>query len=339
MNLDRHKKTRRGGADRRWTLLFIGDHGNVITIKRFKAIIIAVGCLFCLVSAVLAYLIFSNQEARLKNKDLQTRYQQSQQQLETLRHEKDILMARLVVAESKAKEKMVASPSLKESQTVAKAPDTEPPTLGKPKPVSKPRQKSHTAQTRRPKPADNQIPAAETVMQVAVENFKVSRESDHERLSAQFKIKNTSLGAQRAAGKAVVILKGADLKKEQWLVMPSVALAGHKPTGKRGKAFSIQRFRTMNFAAKAPDHTDQFQTAVVYVFDKNGQMLLEQDFAIHLPPLPAVSSQTPAENTPARQTQPAKTPPAQKPTPKTPAAPATPGDDILDSLEDAPPIF
>ena len=339
MNFDHHKKARRGGADRRWTLLFIGDHGNVITIKRFKAIIFAVGCLFCLAFAVLAFLLFSNQEARLKNKDLQKQYQQSQQRLETLRHEKEILMARLVVAESKAKEQMLESPSPEESQTVAKAPDIKPPTIDQPKQVSKPKEKSAAPQTRRPEPADPQTPTAESAMQVAVENFKVSREYGNQRVSAHFKIKNTSLGSLRAAGKAVVILKGADLKRDQWLVMPSVALAGNKPNGKRGKSFSIQRFRTMNFTSKAPDHVDQFQTAVVYVFNESGQMLLEQNFAIHLPPLPAVSSQTPAENTPLRQTQPAKIPPPQKPSPKTPATPVTPGDDILESIENAPPVF
>ncbi len=242
MNLDAYKKTRPGGADRRWTLLFIGDHGNVITIKRFKAIIIAVGCLFLLVIAFMAYLFFSNQKVLYHNKDLQKRYQHAQQQIETLRHENEILMARLVVAESKAKEKMAESRPSRESRSVAKASDSEPPAVAQPKPVLKPQEKSAFLQARRAEFADNQTPAAETVMQVAVENFKVSRESENKRVSAQFKIKNTSRGSQRAVGKAVVILKGADLKKDQWLVMPSVALADNKPTGKRGKSFSIHEF-------------------------------------------------------------------------------------------------
>lgn len=344
MNLDPYKKTRRGGDDKRWTLLFIGDHGNVFTIKRFKAIIIAVGSVFFLAFAGLAFLFFSNQKARYDNKDLQKRYQHSQQQIETLRHDKEILMARLVVAESKVKENVVESRASKDSLTVAKASNTEPPAVVEPKPVSKPQGKPAAPQAPRPEPADNQARADETVMQVAVENFKVSRESDNDRLNAQFKIKNTSLGSQRAVGKAIVILKGADLEKHQWLVMPSVALVGNKPTGKRGKSFSIQRFRIMDFTSKAPDHADQFQTAVVYVFSKSGQMLLEQDFAIHLPPLPDVSSEPPAEKALNRETQPAKAPPPQptppqKPPQTTPAAPVTPGDDVLDSLENAPSVF
>lgn len=334
MDLDPYKKTRPGGADRRWTLLFIGDHGNVITIKRFKAIIIAVGCLFLLVFAFLAFLFYSNQKAHHHNKDLQKRYQDSQQQIETLRHENEILMARLVVAESKAKEKMTESRSTKESRSVAKASDPEPPAGDQPKPLLKPQEKSAVLQASRAESADNQARAAETVMQVAVENFKVSREADNKRVSAQFKIKNTSRGSQRAVGKAVVILKGADLKKDQWLVMPSVTLADNKPAGKRGKSFSIQRFRTMNFTSKAPDHAHQFQTAVVYVFSERGQMLLEQDFAISLPPLPVASSQPQTEQTSSGQAQPSKPPPRRKTSSETP-----PAEDVLEALEKAPPVF
>jgi hypothetical protein len=334
MKLDAYKKTRSGGTDRRWTLLFIGDHGNVISIKRFKAIIIAVGCLFLLVFAFLAFLFFSNQKARHHITDLRKRYQYAQQQVETLRHEKEILMARLVVAESKAKEKMAESRPPRESRSFAKASDTEAPAVAQPKPVLKPQEKSAVPQARRPELADNQTRAAEMVMQVAVENFNVARESENNRVSAQFKIKNTSRGSQRAVGKAVVIFKGADLKKDQWLVMPSVALADNKPTGKRGKRFSIQRFRTMNFRSKAPDHAHQFQTAVVYVFSKSGQMLLEQNFAIQLQPLPVASSQPQTEQTSSRKVQPSKTPPRRKTSTETP-----PAEDVLETLEKAPPVF
>jgi hypothetical protein len=179
---------------------------------------------------------------------------------------------------------------------------------------------------------------------VAVENFKVSRGSGAANVNAQFKIKNTSSGYQRVDGNAVVLLKGADLNKSQWLVMPAVGFSGDKPSGKRGKSFQIQRFRTMNFSAKAPDHADQFETAVVYVFTKQGKLLLEQDFAISLPPPPAVSPQKPAGDPLKRKDQAAEasarqpTPP-QAPPQQTPAAPATPGDDLLDSLENAPPVF
>jgi hypothetical protein len=100
----------------------------------------------------------------------------------------------------------------------------------------------------------------------------------------------------------------------------------------------------MNFSAKAPNHADQFETAVVYVFTEKGKLLLEQDFAISLPPLPAVSSGPSAGDTRKRKAQAAEAPPRQPSQPqappqKTPAVPATPDDDVPDSLENAPPVF
>ena len=60
MSIHKPKKTKRPGADRRWTLLFIGDHGNVVTLKHFKAMVIGIGFLFFLAVAVAALLFFQN---------------------------------------------------------------------------------------------------------------------------------------------------------------------------------------------------------------------------------------------------------------------------------------
>ncbi len=359
MNLDKFKNTIRSGVDRRWTLLFIGDNGNVVTLKRFKAIIAAAGCLFCLAFVCVAVLFFSNQKILKENKDLQKRSQNSQQQIETLRHEKEILMARLVIAESRAKDIVAENRLSPKSATAAKPAIAQPRAVAKSKLVPERQKEPPVHQARRSQPLNNQTLDAEAVMRVAVENFKVSRESDNANLMAQFKIKNTSQGYQRVAGNAVVVLKGADLEKKQWLVMPLQDLAGNKPAGKRGKSFSIKRFLTMNFTTRAPNYSDQFQTAAVYVFSKSGKLLLEQDFAIKLPPLPVVSKEPPAEDTSPREAQPAETstrqpdarqkPPQepavrQKPPQEPPASAPTPGevpavDDVLDSLDDAPPVY
>ncbi len=354
MSPDRYKRTRRPGTDRRWTLLFIGDHGNVITLKRFKAIVIAAGCLFCLMVAGLGVLFLINQKTFRQNKNLQQQFQNSRQQIETLRHDKEILMARLVLAESHAKENVAGNPSQKQNSTGADPAASQPQKVSTSKSVAGPQKKSPAAPKALTEPAVTQTPDTEAVLSVAVENFRLAREPDNKNISAQFKIKNTSTEVQRVAGHAVVVLKGADLGKDQWLVMPAVRLAGNAPSGKRGKAFSILCFRTMQFTSKAPNYSDQFQTAAVYVFAKTGQLLLEQQFAVKLPPLPVATSDTPSGETPSRETQPAETPPRQKPagaTPprETPPSEAPPseavpgempaGDDLMDSLETAPPIF
>lgn len=344
MNLNTHKKASRRKADRRWTLLFIGDHGNVITLKRFKAIIFAVGFFFLLAIVLLTVLFWGHQKTQQQYSDLQNSLQHAQQQIETLRHEKEILMARLVLAESKAKEETAEKHEPKESENAAEPVEPEPQKVVAAEPLPELREESSTPESSKPSAVESQSRETEAIMKVAVENFKVSRESGNKNLMAQFKVKNTSRGYQRVDGRAVVLLKGADLNKNQWLVMPAVEFRGEKPSGKRGKSFSIQRFRTMNFRAKAPNHADQFQTAVVYVFTKKGELLLEQDFAITLPPLPAISSEPPAGDTLNREAQSAETRPRQPTSPqkqpqKAPAAPAPLDDDVLESLENAPPVF
>lgn len=344
MNIDKYKKTRRRGADRRWTLLFIGDHGKQFTIKRFKVIIAAVGCVLLLVLAFLVILFWGHQKSIAKNKDLQTRLQNSQQQIETLRHEKEILMARLVLAESEAKQAADASRELTENPKAVAPVAPESQDAVKAKIAPEPQKKPPAPATSQPASAEDRGPEAEAVMQVAVENFKVVRESGNSNVQARFKIKNTSRGFQRVAGNAVVVLKAADLNQNQWLVMPAVEFSGQKPSGKRGKRFSIQRFRNMNLSATAPNHADQFETAVVYVFTEKGKLLIEQDFAISLPPLPAVAPEPPAGDALKPKARPAQAPPRQpippqEPPQKTPAAPAAPGSDNLDSLENAPPVF
>ena len=315
MSIHKPKKTKRPGADRRWTLLFIGDHGNVITLKHFKAIVMGIGSLFFLAVVFAAVLFFQNQGAIEQSKDLQNRFADSEKQIEKLRHEKEILMARLVRAEAKTKENVAEERQNPQKTKVAQPAAPLPQVASKPKLVKTVEKKSVVPQAAPPEPAPAETDEAEPVISVALENFKVSRESGNKNLNAQFKIKNTSTGTapQRVAGRIVVVLKGDDLQVDQWLVMPAVGLAGGKPSGKRGKSFSIQRFLTMNLTSKAPDYSDQFQSAAVYVFTKTGELLLEQDFSVNLPPVPVSSAETPSTPSAFEETSSSQKPSGEAP--------------------------
>ena len=329
MSIHKPKTSKRPGADRRWTLLFIGDHGNVITLKHFKAIVIVMGSLFVLAVVFAIVLFFQNQGVLKQNKDLQKRFTDSRKQIEKLRHEKEILMARLVRAEAKTKENVAEERQIPQEKKVAQPTATPPQVASKPKPVKTVEKKSAVPQAAPPKPAPAETDEAEPVISVAVENFKVSRESGNKNLNAQFKIKNTSTAPQRAAGRIVVVLKGDDLQVDQWLVMPAVALAGDKPSGKRGKSFSIQRFLTMNLTSKAPHYADQFQSAAVYVFTSTGELLLERDFSVNLPPLPVPSAGTPSTTTASEET----------PSSREPSGEVPESGDTTNSLNSIPPVF
>jgi hypothetical protein len=344
MNIHNPKKSKRPDADRRWTVLFIGDHGNVVTLKRFKAIVIGAGSLFFLAIVFVAVLLFLNIGTLKQNKNLQRRFANSEKQIEKLRHEKEIWMARLVRAEANAKENVAGDRQIQEKMKAAESAAPPPQVASKPKPVKSYQKKPSVPRAAQPKPAPGETDEAGSVISVAVENFKVSRESENKNLNARFKIKNTSAEPQRVAGHAVVVLKGNDLQKDKWLVMPAVALAGGKPTGRRGKSFSIQRFRTMSFTSKAPNHSDQFQTAAVYVFTKSGQLLLEKDFSVKLPPAPLTSSdapsaQTSSSKTPSGETQTSEVSSGETQTSEVTSGETPPSDDPLNSLNSAPPVF
>ena len=331
MNIQKPKKTQRPGADRRWTLLFIGDHGNVITLKHFKAIMIGIGSLFILAVVFAAVLFYQNQEILEKNKDLQERFADSEKQIEKLRHEKEILMARLVLAEAKTKESISETQQIpqkmKDTQLLTPAPQV----ASEPKPVKAVEKKPTVPKAAPPEPEPAETEEAEPTISVAVENFKISRESGNNNLNAQFKIKNTSKGTQppKVSGRIVVVLKGEDLSTDQWLVMPAVGLAGDRPSGKRGRSFSIQRFYTMNLTSNAPNYSDQFETAAVYVFTKTGELLLEQNFSVNLPPAQAGSTVTPSAQTSTGKTTSSAEPAAQ----------TSESGDTTNSLNNLPSVF
>ena len=319
MKSSKPKRTKRPGTDRRWTLLFIGDHGNVITLKRFKAIILAAGLLFFVAIGAVAVLIFMNKGILDENQGFRKRIENFQKKIETLRHEKEILMARLVLAESKAKEN---APKRPQNQTEISTADQIPPesqTMSKIETPAVNKKMPSVAEATPPKPAALEFRDTEPVFSVAVENFKVSRVSGSANVNAEFRIKNTSSESQKVSGHAVIVLKGSDLPKHKWLVMPAVSLVGDRPSGKRGKRFVIQRFRTMRFTSRAPDDSGEFQTAAVYIFLRTGELVLQQDFPIELPPLSVSRSETPSAETPSAETSSAETPSAETSSAETPS--------------------
>jgi len=322
MNSPNPKKSKRPGRDRRWTLLFIGDHGNVITLKWFKSIVLAAGLLFFVAIGAVAVLIFMNKGILDENQRFRNRFENIQNKIETLRHEKEILMARLVLAELKVKENAQKSqPSQAELNTDDQiTPESQ--TVSKIETVEVNKKMPSVPETTLPQPAALESSDIGPVFSVAVENFKVSRVSGSANLNAEFKIKNTSADSQKISGHAVVVLKGNDLPKHKWLVIPAVDLVGDKPSGKRGKRFSIQRFRTMRFTSKTPGDSGEFQTAAVYIFIKTGELVLQQDFPIKLPPLPALQSETPSAETPSAETSSTVTPSLKMLLNKTPSVEA-----------------
>jgi len=273
------KPGKRSKQDRRWTLLFIGNHGRTITLKRFKGIVILSFVVLVVAIGTSAGLFIWNQKIIMDNHDLKADLKKLDDRIDTLRHDKDILMTRLVLAESRAQESLggktekpaenksadqeqsSSADENKTGQVVAKKNEQPTPKQAEPQPISAP---------------------GDSGLSVAVEDFQISNLSDDNSLKVLFKIKNTSPNSQRISGHVVVILKG---EQTDWLPIPWMPLVDGRPTGKQqGHSFGINYFKTMKLSARSPKFPEKYQTASIYVFTRKGELLLEKGYAVKLPP-------------------------------------------------------
>ena len=276
-------KPKRTKPDRRWTLLFIGDHGRVVTLKRFKGYVFLAVFIFLMAAAAIVLLYRHNQNIILDNDKLHSSLEILQKRVKALRHEKEILMARLVLAESRVKESHGAGgKTVNRGEKPRKAVD-----LKKFSDDIKSVDADVTTKKSAVKAPAKAIVASQPLtsnLSVDVDNFNIISMADPTKLKIQFKVKNTSPNSQRVAGHSIVVLNGDPRKPSKWLSIPQMKLVNGKPTGKRrGHAFAINYFRTMRFTANVPPSPDQYKSATVYVFSGNGELLLEKNFPCGIP--------------------------------------------------------
>ena len=279
-------------ADRRWTLLFLGSRGKTVTFHHFKAVVVTAVLILLASAAVSAWFWSQNRSVRLENRGLREEIENMKQAVASVRDEKDILTARLVVAESRVAEFMEKTVPVK-----------------KPKDKQPPRQEPAKKQTAALSVAEKPEPP----FSVDVQNFIVYFEPDINTLRVEYKLLNTGRKGNPVSGRTMVILKEDEERPDDWLVMPPVPLEDNRPKGNRGKYFSINRFRTVRFKANDQIGPDQYKSAAVFVFSSKGTLLLEKMFPVGL----QSKTLTIVEPAPQRR-QAVKPPPAA---PKPPPAP------------------
>ena len=97
-------KSRSVKKTRQWTILLVNDYGKVIFFSRFKeAVLISASIFFvAVIAAVILFFLYNNSQN--DNKKLQTILSGSQEKVSSLKNKNDILMADLVISESKVNE-------------------------------------------------------------------------------------------------------------------------------------------------------------------------------------------------------------------------------------------
>jgi hypothetical protein len=276
----------------RWTLLFVDDHGKVISLGHFKRVVTVSTVIVAFVVAITGGLYFLYRSNAQEKKRLQTALEASQQKVNVLRDEKDQMMVRLVLAEAKIgagqleikKEKIDAQSDV--SQGLSAAATTKPKTAADQSvgqaavklPVAEPVSVADTA-TATPDTRAASMPAEDSQV-VDVEKLVVLYETDTHRLRVSFILRKTDPNTESVVGRAFVVLKPDQIDQKQWLTIPSVALAGGKPSRvHRGQYFSIARFKPMKFERKVKDPR-RFQYLSVFIFTKEGKLLLEKELTI-----------------------------------------------------------
>jgi hypothetical protein len=255
------KDSNRHGSrgDRRWTVLFIGDRGKTTTFYRFKEAVFAIILLFVLSLGVsgLFYSLYAN--ARTEIDHLEKKIDNLKQAIASVRDEKDILTARLVVAESRVEE------------------------------VYAQKGKGSGENSREPAPARKQTAPAprrdstpKMPPSVTAEKFIVYHEPDINTLRVEYRIVNTGSKEQPVSGRTVVVLKDGSEEQQNWLILPTVRLDSGRPIGDRGRSFSIYNYRTMRFKVNDEVGPDRYKTATIYVFTTEGSLLFEKEFSVGL---------------------------------------------------------
>ncbi len=238
---------------RQWTLLIISNRGKSITIKWFKTLAFTTVSVLVLAIAASAWLSFLYKNSIESNKNMLFDLKNLQHKIISLEHEKDILMTRLILTESRVEESM------------AKTDDTIP--------FDKTAAKNSNIDKKSVQP--------EMPLSVSADDLIVFHQPDLNTLRVQYMLRNTGSKAHAIAGRSVVILKNkGDDDQKKWLIIPHVPLVSGKPSGKKGRNFSIFNLKTMKFRVNDQTGPGQFNIATVYVYSRTGKLLIEKDFPI-----------------------------------------------------------
>ncbi|MCP4629176.1 MAG: hypothetical protein GY850_37580, partial [bacterium] len=274
-----------------------GNHGRTITLKRFKGMVILACLVLCVSIAITAGLLYLSLNIRSDKIQLESDLKDLKAQIKALRYEKDVLLTKLVLAESHSKQSpLKKTPQSSEPETPQQESVVDEKTV-QTVPSAGIQEKPRDEEAPEPAPTDGR---AESGLSVAIENFKIYPEADENLLRVQFKIKNTSPNAKRVAGHTIVVLKGEQLRQNQWLTIPRILLSNGKPTGRqRGHLFGISNFKTMRFKTNLPKSPEVYRDASVFIFTQKGDLLLEKNFPVNLPALPPVAALKPPLKTPS----------------------------------------
>lgn len=298
---DKNKEERKS----RWQILFVDDHGKMVTIKWFKPLSVAVlsALLLSVILCITFFILF--QSTKNNNQSYTSTIEKYKNQIEDIQTEKDILMAKLVIAESKlnsmGKEEAsqkVTPPPTKKVKNKPKPPQKKKnniPEKVSQKKINQAKLNTNKSNKDKLKPdtinsekinkdsTDTNVVDDEIINGVEIENLIFSHDPKIDLLRTKFIIKNISKESDAISGYIFVIFKPDEKINKDWFTIPSVGLVSGKPAfPKRGQYFKINRFKTVHFKASRQKNPALYKKATIFVFNEDNDLLLRKTFPVNI---------------------------------------------------------
>ncbi len=253
-------------GERRWTVLFIGDHGRVIPFRRVKTVGVLLAATLATALAAVAVLAWVNHELHTRTRVQRERIEGARKEIEDLRRDRDRLTAQVVLLETRMREAAAPRPAASERRA-------EPP-LGTEAASAAAGELAEEAPVPRPpiNPGEG----------VELDGVRLSLTAAGV-IELRYRIAAVGQPRKPLNGHVVAVLKAEDLDPEQWLSLPRMELVNGRPTGRqKGYTFAVSHAREFTQSLPAPKHLPACTRAVLYVFSNEGQLLLARDYPVVL---------------------------------------------------------
>ena len=289
--LDSYKAPKKSRKSGHWTLLFVGDQGEVITIRKFKGLMLLAVFMMVVALSAAASIYMLYKKPFEENRRLEAELDRAGGQIRKLGEERDLLLTRLGIAESRlqkaqaaAQQAAAASPqeSIQAGEpTVAAPPESAAAVVGPD--ASRPPAAAEPPVQKDAPPADA-LEEVKPEIKVDVRDFQVRHEPEQKLLNVQFRLKNVNVEAGAVSGRTFVVLQNDQDAEIGILTIPKVRLIDGKPARiHRGRYFSISRFNIVKFKRAYETPPQTLSSATVFVYSGAGDLLLEKHFAIENP--------------------------------------------------------
>ncbi len=258
----------------RWTVLLVGSHGRVITLRRLRMLLGIAAALLTLSLLSAAVFGLGAFRVEMQRRELLQTLAAARDQMATLSRDRERLAAELVLAEARLRE-IAASSSPSVAEGAAAGAQTA-------QAESPPPEASLNAGTAVPLAAEPP-PPIRPPLSVQVESFAARFDAAASALEIRYRLAVSGSTRRPVEGHVIVVFKGEDPDPGTWISMPSVPLPRGRPSGAdKGYRFAIGHAKEFTQRLRLPFPPEGIAQALVYVFASDGQLLTARRYEVRL---------------------------------------------------------